>query len=89
MRGPSPEGGGLQLALPRFSGKDHKNSRQPPCPPFATASGSIVPSNQFFTDYSNSSCLKDYRHGPFRCMSVPPLVALYDSIEACGTVGMW
>ena len=50
---------------------------------------STLPSNQFFADYSSNSCLKDCEPGPFGCMRVPPPVALYDSIEACCSVGMW
>jgi len=34
MRDPSPERGGL-VGLSPFSGTDHKNCRQLPCPPFA------------------------------------------------------
>ena len=52
--------------------------------------GTILPSNQFFVDYSSNSCLKDYESGSFVCMIVPPPVALFDNMDkpivlsACG-----
>ena len=54
-----------------------------------TGGDSPLPSNEFFVDYSSSSCLKDCEPGPFGCMLVPPPVALYDSIAACCSVSMW
>ena len=47
-----------------------------------------LPSTQYFADYSSSSCLQDCEPGSFGCAVVPPPVALYDSIDACCSVGM-
>ena len=48
-----------------------------------------LPSNQFFVDYSSSSCLQDCDPGSVGCAMVPPSVALYDSIDTCCSVGIW
>merc|ERR1719253_755589 len=48
-----------------------------------------APSHQFFADYASGSCRRDCEPGPFGCAVVPPLVALYDSVDACCSVGMF
>ena len=45
--------------------------------------GSPKHSNQYFADFDSGSCLKDCEPGPLGCASVPPPIALYETIEAC------
>jgi len=52
------------------------------------AGSPVLATNQFFADYSSSSCLQDCEPGSFGCAVVPPPAALYDSIDACCSVGM-
>ena len=40
-------------------------------------------SNQYFADFDSGSCLKDCEPGPFGCASVPPPIAVYETVEAC------
>ena len=58
------------------------------CAAGASSGSPALLSNQFFADYSSSSCLQDCEPGPFGCAVVPPPVALYDSIDACCSMGM-
>ena len=44
-------------------------------------------SKKYFADYASGACLQDCEPGPFGCALVPPPVALYNSIDACCSVG--
>ena len=55
--------------------------------------GACVASSQegrtdmFFADYASGACLRDCEQGPVGCALVPPPVALYESVDACCSVG--
>jgi len=55
----------------------------------ANGNGGIpVHSNMYWADYDSGSCLRDCEPGQgFGCESVPPPIAVYESVEACCSQG--